>query len=243
MTIESEKDLESCAREPIHRPGSIQPHGALLLLAPGNFGLRAASANAAELLGVTLPAGEPPGGPIAPLLASLRQWTGSDEGSYQDIVTIGERAFHAVAHRARAGVILELELLPAGEDRPMERLFPRLKALAEKLSATPDVAALSAMIAQYVRDLTGFDRVLVYRFDREWNGRVVGEDGNGVLPSYLDLRFPAGDIPAQARQLYKLNRLRIIPDVDYTPVPVVPMPGQPRGGEPLDMSFAVLRSV
>lgn len=62
------------------------------------------------------------------------------------------------------------------------------------------------------------------------------------MPSYLGLRFPAADIPAQARQLYRLNRLRIIPDVDYRPVPIEPAEN-PRTGRPVDLSLSLLRSV
>jgi len=86
--------------------------------------------------------------------------------------------------------------------------------------------------------MTGFDRVLIYRFDEQWNGTVIAEDRNEVLPSYLDLRFPASDIPAQARDLYRRNRQRIIPDANYTPVPI-----QSRDPAPLDLSDSVLRSV
>jgi light-regulated signal transduction histidine kinase (bacteriophytochrome) len=72
-----------------------------------------------------------------------------------------------------------------------------------------------------MRRLTGFDFTLVYQFDAGWNGIVVAEDGNGLLPSYLDLRFPESDIPAQARELYRRNRVRLIADNNYTPAPLM----------------------
>jgi light-regulated signal transduction histidine kinase (bacteriophytochrome) len=71
---------------------------------------------------------------------------------------------------------------------------------------------------------------------------VLAEDTDGVLPSYLNLRFPAADIPAQARELYKLSRIRLIPTADYTPAPVIP-PLSPIDGQPLDLGRAGLRSV
>jgi light-regulated signal transduction histidine kinase (bacteriophytochrome) len=242
MTAISQTDLETCAREPIHRPGSIQPHGALLVLDPANLGVLQASRNASALLGTAIELGAPLTGAAGALGPYIRSWFDSEENFFQQITSIGDRPMHAFAHRSDDVLILEFEMVPASEPRSMERLLPRLKGFAEKLSAAADLKALSAAAAGHIRDLTGFDRVLVYRFDAEWNGHVLGEDGNGVLPSYLGLRFPASDIPAQARQLYKLNRLRIIPDADYTPVPIEPA-AHPLTGRPLDLSFAVLRSV
>ena len=96
--------------------------------------------------------------------------------------------------------------------------------------------------AMEVRNLTGFDRVMVYRFDPDWHGHVVAEAKRDDLETFLGLHYPASDIPAQARRLYTLNWLRIIPDVSYRPSRL--MSGQSRSdSEPLDLSFAVLRSV
>jgi two-component system, chemotaxis family, sensor kinase Cph1 len=99
------------------------------------------------------------------------------------------------------------------------------------------------LAADEVRRITGFDRVLVYQFDKDWHGTVVGESRDDlVYGSFMDLRFPASDIPAQARELYRLNRLRLIVDASYRPSPLVP-PLDPTTGRPLDLSFAALRSV
>ena len=93
-----------------------------------------------------------------------------------------------------------------------------------------------------MRRLTGFDRVMIYRFDEDWNGQVVAEDRADGLNSFLGLRYPASDIPAQARALYRSQWLRLIVDVGYRPVPLVP-PLNPLTGRPLDLSHASLRSV
>src|SRR5262249_19645734 len=105
-----------------------------------------------------------------------------------------------------------------------------------------DGEEVAAVAAQQIRQITHFDRILVYKFDDDWNGVVIAEDRNEVLPSYMDLRFPASDIPAQARDLYRLNPSRLISDVAYVPSPLVP-DINPKTGKPLDMSFAALRSV
>src|SRR5690606_1491593 len=93
-----------------------------------------------------------------------------------------------------------------------------------------------------IQDLTGFDRALIYRFDADWNGYVVGEAKQPDMESYLNLHYLASDIPAQARRLYEKNWLRLIPNVNYSPAPLVPGLN-PRSNQPTDLSFAVLRSV
>jgi light-regulated signal transduction histidine kinase (bacteriophytochrome) len=93
-----------------------------------------------------------------------------------------------------------------------------------------------------VRGLTGFDRVMVYRFDPDWNGEVVAEERRDDLEPFLGLHFPASDIPAQARALYLRNWLRLIPDARYAPVPLVPE-RNPHDGRPLDLGASTLRSV
>ena len=78
------------------------------------------------------------------------------------------------------------------------------------------------MLARDVRAVTGYDRVMVYRFDPEWNGEVIAEDRRDDLEPFFGLRYPASDIPAQARALYATNWMRIIPDATYAPVPLEP---------------------
>ena len=112
----------------------------------------------------------------------------------------------------------------------------------DRIERTRELRSLCEEAALEIRRLTGFHRVMVYQFGPDWHGTVVAEDGDGSLPSYLDLRFPASDIPAQARALYRRNRLRLIPDAHYQPVPVLPALS-PLDGQPLDLSDCALRSV
>ncbi len=152
------------------------------------------------------------------------------------------QAYEVAAHRVDGLVVLEMEEVEgATPEGGLDALTPRLRAFVQRLHVAQTVEELCQLVAEDIRHITGFDRALVYRFDREWHGTVVAENGNGVLPSYLDLRFPASDIPAQARELYRRNRLRIIPDAGYVPVPI--RPSTTPAGEPLDLSQSVLRSV
>src|SRR5690606_32283782 len=95
---------------------------------------------------------------------------------------------------------------------------------------------------RHVQALTGFGRVMMYRFDEEWHGTVIAEACDPAMESYLGLRYPASDIPAQARAIFLQNWLRMIPDVDYTPARIYPNT-HPQSGEPLDLGKSALRSV
>ena len=242
-------DLAACAREPIHTPGSIQPHGHLLALRGPDLVLVQANAGAQAVLTRDLDAcwGEPLEQVLASegsagLLRGLRHSV-PERGPVQlGMARVGQHAcYQTIAHKSGDLCVLELEELPASrEARTLEELYPLLQAALARLQSARTVEHLATVAAAEVRRLTGFDRVMVYRFDADWNGTVVAEDRNDRLPSYLDLRFPASDIPEQARRLYTLNRLRLIADVDYRPVPILTgAAGEP----PLDLTFSVLRSV
>ncbi len=239
-------DLSACDREPIHIVGSVQPHGFLLALDARTLTVVQASANAplAASVGTALESAYPE---LAALAQRYRDAQDEQDGAlYLRTVTLGtdatRQAYEVAAHRVDDILVLELEETDdASGEAGLDALAARLRAFVQRLHAARSVEDLCQLLAQDIRHVTGFDRALVYRFDRDWHGTVLAEDGNGVLPSYLDLRFPASDIPAQARELYRRNRLRIIPDAGYAPVPI--RPGTTPAGRPLDLSQSVLRSV
>lgn len=238
-------DLDACAQEPIHIPGGIQPHGALLVLDPDNFAVRQASANVQDILGVSLPAGASVDGAM-PLDGEFREelnaWRSGEDGLILRRVTVNGRDLQLLGHKTTQGLILEFEQpAPDADTATLEALYPQLMGYLAAPSHA-EITSLCRTAAERTRAITGFNRVLIYRFDKDWNGEVVAEDGDGVLPSYLGLRFPASDIPEQARELYRRNRLRLIPTCDYTPAPILP-PISPVDGQPLNLSLAALRSV
>ena len=149
-----------------------------------------------------------------------------------------------MGHRSPDGhVILEFEE-ENDEEGPeaqatLEAFYPGVRDAYARLSRAASIDLLTTTTAEAVRRITGFDRVLVYRFEENWDGTVAAEARNERLPSYLGLRFPASDIPAQARRLYELNPLRLIANVDYRPTPIL----QAEPGPPLDLTFSSLRSV
>lgn len=248
---DSNVDLAECDREPIRVPNSIQPHGYLFVLDRDNQAVVQVSENVSRLTGS--PATEAVGKNLSAIVGvetatALRSQMAGMVAHQRPLflrkVSLraagGEaEAFDALAHVTDSGLVLELELVANEPDsKNVYAIVDRFASLAE---ISPSIHDLSAAVAQEIRKLTGFDRVLVYQFDEDWNGIVVGEDGNGRLPSLLDHRFPAGDIPAQARELYRHNRLRLIPDATYKPVPLVP--AKVAGDGVLDMTFSALRSV
>jgi len=241
-------DLTSCDRELIQFPEAIQPHGVLLTVDEATGCILHASANCAEALGA-----EP--GHILGKLAekvlgrSERDWLGSLKHKALDAGPVhltresfvgSDRGYHLFAHRSGGLIVLEMEIArPA--DSPA-RLYSDLRADIAKLQATKSLAEFFALAVQRVRDFTGYDRVMAYRFDEDGSGEVVAESKREDLEGYLGLHYPASDIPAPARRMFSLAWVRHLPDVDYKPVPLVAAAHSVISG-PVDMSYAALRSV
>ena len=245
----SEADLATCDREPIHIPGAIQPHGALLAAREDDLTIVHASANVCAFLG--RPVDETLGASLGELIdaASLARVRAACEAPSLTqcnplSLTAGGRVFDAMLHRSGELLVVEIEPRQGGDPEEHCPHAEARQALARLQSArTRD--ELWRVAAEEVRRLTGFHRVMVYRFDeRDEHGEVVAEslDPSVGREAYLELHYPASDIPAQARALYAVNWLRLIADVGYRPVPVLPAVS-PATGEPLDMSRSVLRSV
>jgi len=165
------------------------------------------------------------------------------ESSPMQVSSRAGRRFDAVLHRPPNAGIIIVELEPQhGDDDGGSVFDPRLRNAIVRMQTSRDALELQQIAAESVRAITGFDRVMVYRFDAEWNGEVVAEDKRADLEPFLGLHYPASDIPEQARLLYTRNWLRFIADVAYAPSPLVPL-ADPDSGMPLDLSHAVLRSV
>ncbi len=249
----TETELAACDREPIHIPGSIQPHGLLLVLDPAGLIIQA-SQNAGNLLGHSDKSllgkhlGQFLGEALArELLTEAERAARKDRpvfvGSAQTNSSSGPQRFNCLAHCSARGLVLELELTSPTESpqTSAHQLSTFVESFTFQTESVSNVAELARTTAIAVRELTGFDRVLIYHFEPDGTGIVVGEDGNGRLPALLNHRFPASDIPAQARELYRLSRVRIIPDSSYEPVSLVAVAGADTA--PLDMTYCTLRSV
>lgn len=242
--------VTTCDREPIHIPSLIQPHGYLVAVGEHDRRVAIVSANCEALFGAAPRQllGRPLEGLFEPNLGARVVRELADHRLSTDPVLllptepIGEHTFDIIAHRHDGLIIVELEPAERERQASFAGLYPFVQEALSKLRTADTPNALSQLAADEIRSITGFDRVLIYRFDADGHGTVTAESGNGVLPSYLGLRFPASDIPRQARELYKRNRQRLIVDAAYRPVPLVPEIS-PTTGRPLDMSYCLLRSV
>ena len=238
-------NLDNCDREPIHIPGHIQPHGALLAFDASGT-LTAFSANApaqlrfAPVLGSAL-AALPFEAPVHEALRECLQSLGEDDGEVAPIAVeteIGGEAYDFVVHAHQRRMIAEFERRDKSPDEVAAFALKAHRAI-DRMKRQKSLPALLQMTVEQVRAITGIDRVMAYRFRHDESGEVVAEARREDLPPYLNQRYPASDIPAQARRLYTLSTLRMIGDVAYTPVALVCRAGE----APLDMSQGILRSV
>jgi diguanylate cyclase (GGDEF)-like protein len=245
-------DKSRCAQEPIHIPGSIQPHGVLFVLSDPELVVLQVSANIETLLG--FPVAGVLGTHVATVLGAgeterlerlLHEESRALASPPRFVLGRGPllAEFECVLHRSGNVVIVELERYePSSSPNPFDA-FAHVRTPIEQMERAPDIATLVRNAADAMRLISGFDRALIYRFDEDWHGDVIAESTNGGLPvAYLGLRFPASDIPEQARRLYLANPLRVVADAGYVPAPLVPE-REPRTGQPVDLSRAVLRSV
>ncbi|GAB2861398.1 SpoIIE family protein phosphatase [Nocardioides pacificus] len=243
-------DLATCDREPIHIPGAVQPHGVLLALDAGLDAIAMASANCAAMLGIAADDAlgqalrEVGGAELEKAVAEQARlgFPGESLVLMLDEVRRGELAGAEVdvrVHRSGERVIVEIE----GRGRETSMMSLRsARTVIGRLAGAGSAQGLADRLTREIRELTGFDRVMVYRFDRDWNGEVFAEDVRADLNSFFGLHYPATDIPAQARRLYTVNWTRLIADLSYEPVPLQPVL-DPATGAPLDLSHATLRSV
>jgi two-component system, chemotaxis family, sensor kinase Cph1 len=121
---------------------------------------------------------------------------------------------HCIAHRHDGVLIVELALARESHSLEPLQLDAHIQIPLGRMEQATDVLELFRLAAEQIRQLSGFDRVMVYRFDEGLNGEVIAEAVGASLPVlYLDSHFPESDIPAQARQLFLMNPSRSIADV------------------------------
>ncbi|MBW9117799.1 GAF domain-containing protein [Rhizobium cauense] len=247
MSEPSEKvDLTNCDREPIHRLGAIQPFG-FLIVASTDWLVVRASANLEQFIGISHH--DVLGQPISKIIHSptmhvlrnrLTIMRGPDVVERLFGVTLSENGpiFDIAIHISDGQVVIEAE---PSQDGTQGGSTMSIRSMMARLDQADTLEAFFREGARQARALTGFDRVMVYRFDDSGSGEVVAEAARAGIGSFLGLHYPASDIPVQARALYIRNLFRIIADIDAPNVPILPELDE--HGRPLDLSMSILRSV
>ncbi|MCM8557259.1 HWE histidine kinase domain-containing protein [Sphingomicrobium sediminis] len=245
--FEGPVDLTNCDREPIHQLGAIQPIGFLLVVSI-DWQVMRHSKNVSEFLPVE---GDDlvgtrvqeffSGEAIHALRNRLALLRGPDAMERLFNIELTEKVatkFDVAVHMVDGDIVIEAE--PARE-KEYGDATGTVRSMVSRLDTANSMESFFREGARQVRALTGFDRVMVYKFDNDGSGEVVAEAVKSGIGSFLGLHYPASDIPKQARELYKRSLLRVITDVESTPVSI--KPGRNIEGKPLDLSLSILRAV
>jgi chemotaxis family two-component system sensor kinase Cph1 len=233
----SEITLDNCEREPIQTPGAIQPHGALLAVSGADRRMARLGVSA-ELLGSRLDA------LIGESDAVHYTASGADgeaPGLRPRTVSIAGQRFDGFSYRLESGVVI-IEFEPAGPEASAAALADDVASMLAALQSADSPLRLLELAATWVRALTGFDRVWIYRFEPDDHGVIIVEERQPELEPRLGLHFPARDVPGPARDLFLTNRIRFIPDSRAEPSPLVPLVNPVSGDWP-DLSAGILRAV
>lgn len=246
-------NLTNCDREPIHIPQSIQPHGILFVLSEPELNIEQISNNTEAVIGIKFD--RLLNQNIATLLnpEAVRTIHRAVKDNFQEInplqiiikTAISGQVFDGIVHRSLQNKII-LELEPEiftknplyGNDGA--NFYKLARSSMTQIQQTKTLSELVTMLVEKIRNVTAFDRVMIYRFAPDGSGQVIAENKIDALEPYLGLHYPDSDIPQQAKELYKLNLIRLIPDINYQPSRLIAVnPNEP----PLDLSLSVLRSV
>lgn len=241
-------DETFCGKLPLHNINLIQPHGYLLVADLDNLNIIQASENCGELLGsdATSVAGTPLQQWVSkPVSDMTAPFSGGDVNRlpfYLQVNTAqGAVPCLALVHTRDGCLLVEL-FCEEKNNNDFVSVYQTLKHCFAELEQADGIEELAGIATRQLREISGFDRVLIYKFDRDWNGSVVAESRQPDIDSYLGQQFPASDIPKQARAMYRKNAYRLIPDRHYTPVRLYPVIN-PKTHAFTDLSDCSIRSV
>jgi chemotaxis family two-component system sensor kinase Cph1 len=247
LTNQFEVTLDNCHEEPIHIPGSIQPHGYLLVVDPATMTLSCVSENITDVCGVALD--ECIGKGLDELVddeycAIINQHWHTETLQLFNPTSIALKHSNGQSHRMSAiatynGSVLLIALEPDSKvnDKAYESVLKMLKNSVQSLMGVHKLDLIYQSVVEEVKRFSGFDRVMLYQFDHEYNGEVIAEAKEPHLNAFLKQHFPESDIPKQARELYIKNPIRLLCDVDGAVARLYPATPH------VDLSYCSLRSV
>ena len=238
--------LDNCHKEPIHIPGSIQPHGYLLVVDPETLKICYFSENILLLLNTQKD--RLVGSHITNFFEANTSNIIEENKAQKDFHAINplkielkgkspETSIKGVISRNDEYLLIELEFDIKKEHSSIDPMNYLMKQSLHLIADKKELNSSFDTAVEEVRNLTGFDRVMLYQFDHEYNGQVVAEAKKDELNSFLHQHFPESDIPKQARALYLRNPIRLLADVDAEVSPIYPQ------DKPVDLSTCITRSV
>lgn len=233
MAVSKNYDATFCGKLPIHQTNSIQPHGILLLLDKSFQKIIQLSENIHELLGKThRDLSGASAGKVFPenSLQLIRQAVQDPfDGKLPLVLPFlingqPEKVF-CLIHVVEEGYVIEAELKKFYPNPPQSFLdiYQRIKHVSQHINLASSITEVCRATARELKKWTGFDKIMVYRFDENWNGTVLAEEAEEGMETYFGLTFPASDIPKPARDMYLKNAYRLIPNRDYDPVKIYPL--------------------
>ena len=239
-------ELACCELEPIHTPGAIQPHGAVLaVLAESPHVVTHASANLAGVLGqapdavLGRPLNEAIGNAASRAILGATPRDGSCFGQVHSMSGPDEGILDLRAHRTGRHICIDIELvLPGATQAPPVILT---QSILETFRHAGTRAELCTLAVDGLKAITGYDRVMAYRFHDDGHGEVIAEARAADMEPYLGLHYPSGDVPPQARRLYLRQSVGAIANACGAPSPLLIDPAFDDGA-PLDLTHSVLRS-
>lgn len=241
-------EAEVCGKVPLHQTNLIQPHGVLIVVKSEDLQVVQVSENIDSIFGHT--AKEVVQQPLSRWIGesgvnTIRERLGSQsKARLPFLLELNGRSQLAMVQQSGSFLLIEIELnmeLSAQSDSLMQ-MYQELKYIMSKIESSDTVATTCETVVKELKQLSGFDKVMLYRFDEEWNGDVIAEAKEESMDAYIGLKFPASDIPPQARALYKKAAFRLIPAVNYEPVRLYPILN-PVTNAFTDLSDSALRSV
>lgn len=221
-------DSQFCGKVPLHQTNLIQPQGAMLVVDRSTLQIIQASENISDIIKTDIR--DIIGHSVSEFIASAENQKLYDKinrissgklsmslkfrsFNYLTFITILDKYFIIEIDNTRAKL----------NDESFISVYEDIKSVMTEIDAADSITDVFEIVLSELKRISGFDKIMIYKFDEDWNGEVVAEVKEPGMDSYLHLKFPASDIPKQARELYKRSAYRLIPDVDYKPVKLYPV--------------------
>jgi two-component system, chemotaxis family, sensor kinase Cph1 len=240
-------DSELCGSLPIHLTNSIQPHGVLVVIDRKSKKIIQVSENAEQVFAT--PFQEVINKTLQSYIGekgvdTLHKFSGEYENRLPMTWTIGKNDFLVMVHSREKYFVAEVDIEPVrpNEQETFIKVFQDTRQSMSAIESGKNIKDVCRIAAEELKRISGFDKVMIYTFDEDWNGTVLAEAMEKGMESYLGFTFPASDIPKQARQMYLKNPYRLIPDANYKPVRLYPVIN-PVTQSFIDLSDTNLRSV